>query len=160
MIGEGALWNSGIFAWRVGDFLAEVRALTPELAPALDAAGGDAYRFFSMATPVTVDVGVLERSAKVVVMPGSFGWDDVGTWASLARVRQQDDRGNASIGPVVLVNADDNVVHAEGTEVVLYGVADLVVVAHNGLTLVTTKEHSADLKTLIANLPDRIRDRA
>ena len=160
MIGEGALWNSGIFAWRVGDFLAEVRALTPELAPALDAAGSDAERFFSMATPVTVDVGVLERSAKVVVMPGSFGWDDVGTWASLARVRQQDDRGNASIGPVVLVNADDNVVHAEGTDVVLYGVSDLVVVAHNGLTLVTTKEHSADLKALIANLPDRIRDRA
>jgi len=60
----------------------------------------------------------------------------------------------------VLVNADDNVVHAEGTDVVLYGVSDLVVVAHNGLTLVTTKEHSADLKTLIANLPDRIRDRA
>jgi len=159
MIGDGALWNSGIFAWRVGDFLAEVRALTPELAPALASAGTDADRFFAAATPVTVDVGVLERSAKVVVMPGSFGWDDVGTWASLARVRQQDERGNAANGPVVLVDADDNVVHAEGTDVVLYGVTDLVVVARNGLTLVTTKEHSADLKALIANLPDRIRDR-
>ena len=159
MIGDGALWNSGIFAWRVGDFLAEVRALTPELAPALANAGTDADRFFAAATPVTVDVGVLERSAKVVVMPGSFGWDDVGTWASLARVRQQDERGNAANGPVVLVDADDNVVHAEGTDVVLYGVTDLVVVARNGLTLVTTKEHSADLKALIANLPDRIRDR-
>ena len=159
MIGDGALWNSGIFAWRVGDFLTEVRALTPELAPALDAAGADADRYFSMATPITVDVGVLERSAKVVVMPGTFGWDDVGTWASLARVRQQDERGNAASGPVVLMDADDNVVHAEGTDVVLYGVTDLVVVARNGLTLVTTKEHSADLKALIANLPESIRDR-
>ena len=159
MVADGYLWNSGIFAWRVGDFLEEIRALTPELAPALAAASGDADRFFAAATPVTVDVGVLERSAKVVVMPGSFDWDDVGTWASLARVRRSDARGNAASGPVVLVNADDNVVHAEGTDVVLYGVRDLVVVARDGLTLVTSKDASVDLKTLIANLPASLRDR-
>lgn len=159
MISEGALWNSGIFAWRVGDFLGEIRALTPELAPALASANGDAEQFFAAVTPVTVDVGVLERSAKVVVMPGSFQWDDVGTWASLARVRHQDARGNAASGPVVLVDADDNVVHAEGTDVVLYGVRDLVVVVRDGLTLVTTKDASVDLKTLVAHLPASIRDR-
>jgi mannose-1-phosphate guanylyltransferase len=159
MIRDGALWNSGIFAWRVGDFLDEVRAHSPEIAPALAQAGGNAARFFELVTPVTVDVGVLERSDRIVVTPGSFGWDDVGTWASLARVRQRDAQGNASSGPVVLVDAGDNVVHAEGTEVVLYGVNDLVVVARGGLTLVTTKSHSADLKALIARLPDAIRDR-
>jgi len=159
LLGEGALWNSGIFAWRVGDFLAEVRAHSPEIAPALARAGADAARYFELVTPVAVDVGVLERSAKIVVMPGSFGWDDVGTWASLARVRSRDARGNAASGPVVLVESDDNVVHAEGTDVVLYGVADLVVVARGGLTLVTTKALSADLKALIAQLPDTVRDR-
>ena len=159
LINDGALWNSGIFAWRVGDFLDEVRALTPELAPALAAAAGDADRFFAAATPVTVDVGVLERSTKVVVMRGSFEWDDVGTWASLARVRRRDERGNAASGSVVLVQSDDNVVHAEGTDVVLYGVRDLVVVVRNGLTLVTTKDACVDLKTLIANLPESVRER-
>jgi mannose-1-phosphate guanylyltransferase len=159
MIGEGALWNSGIFAWRVGDFLGEIRALTPELAPALASSAGSAERFFAAVTPVTVDVGVLERSAKVVVMPGSFQWDDVGTWASLARVRRRDARGNAASGRAVLIDSDDNVVYAEGTDVVLYGVRDLVVVVRDGLTLVTTKESSADLKTLIAALPAAIRDR-
>jgi mannose-1-phosphate guanylyltransferase len=159
MISEGALWNSGIFAWRVGDFLAEVRALTPELAPALASANGNAERFFHAATPVTVDVGVLERSSNVVVMPGSFQWDDVGTWAALARVRTRDERGNAASGSAVLVDADDNVVYAEGTDVVLYGVRDLVVVVRDGLTLVTTKESAADLKTLISKLPPDIRDR-
>ena len=159
MISDGALWNSGIFAWRVGDFLAEVRALTPELSPALAAANGSAERYFRAATPVTVDVGVLERSAKVVVMPGAFEWDDVGTWAALARVRQRDERGNAASGPVVLVDADDNIVHAEGSDVVLYGVRDLVVVVRDGLTMVTTRESAVDLKALIANLPPSLRDR-
>jgi len=159
MINEGALWNSGIFAWRVGDFLDDVRALTPELAPALASANGNAARFFQLATPVTVDVGVLERSSNVVVMPGSFQWDDVGTWAALARVRARDERGNAASGSAVLVDANDNVVYAEGTDVVLYGVRDLVVVVRDGLTLVTTKESAADLKTLISKLPPDIRDR-
>ena len=159
MISEGALWNSGIFAWRVGDFLRDVRALTPELAPALVAANGNAELFFAAATPVTVDVGVLERSSNVVVMPGAFQWDDVGTWAALARVRARDARGNAASGSAVLVDADDNVVYAEGTDVVLYGVRDLVVVVRDGLTLVTTKESAADLKTLISKLPPAIRDR-
>jgi len=159
MISEGALWNSGIFAWRVGDFLKEVRALTPELAPALASANGSAERYFHAATPVTVDVGVLERSSNVVVMRGSFQWDDVGTWAALGRVRARDERGNAASGSAVLVDADDNVVYAEGTDVVLYGVRDLVVVVRDGLTLVTTKESAADLKTLIAKLPPDVRDR-
>lgn len=158
LIADGALWNSGIFAWRAGDFLAEIHRVTPELSGALKDAGASAERFFAAATSITVDVGVLERSANVAVIPGSFGWDDVGTWASLARVRQQDAHGNAAIGPATLVDSTQNVVHAEGTHVVLYGVSDLVVVARNGLTLVTTKEHSADLKTLIANLPPAVRD--
>ena len=83
MVAEGFLWNSGIFVWRVGDFLDEVRALTPEVAPALDAAGGDIGRFFAAVKPISVDVGVLERSRRVLVLPGDFGWDDVGTWAAL-----------------------------------------------------------------------------
>jgi mannose-1-phosphate guanylyltransferase len=159
LIGQGGLWNSGIFAWRVGDFLDEVRAHSPELAPALAAAGANAARYFELVTPVTVDVGVLERSTRIVVMPGSFGWDDVGTWSSLARVRRQDEHGNAASGPVVLVEAYRNVVHAEGTDVVLYGVNDLVVVSRGGLTLVTTKALAADLKTLVAQLPAGIRER-
>ena len=159
LIAQGGLWNSGIFAWRVGDFLAEVHAHSPEIAPALTAAGANAARYFELVTPVTVDTGVLERSSRIIVIPGSFGWDDVGTWASLSRVRIPDTNGNAASGPVVLVDAQRNVVHAEGTDVVLYGVSDLVVVARGGLTLVTTKALSADLKALIAQLPPEVRDR-
>jgi mannose-1-phosphate guanylyltransferase len=55
-------------------------------------------------------------------------------------------------GDVRLRDAHDNVVHAEGTTVVLYGVSDLVVVSRPGLTLVTTVDRSADLKTLIDSL--------
>jgi mannose-1-phosphate guanylyltransferase len=159
MVRDGYLWNSGIFVWRVGDFLDEIRARTTEVAPALAEHGDDLGAFFGAVRSISVDVGVLERSERVLVLPGDFGWDDVGTWGALRRVRTPDATGNAASGPVHALDAAGNVVHAEGNTVVLYGVSELVVVSRNGLTLVTTVDRSADLKTLIDSLPPEIRDR-
>jgi mannose-1-phosphate guanylyltransferase len=158
MRNEGYLWNSGIFVWRAGDFLAELRKHTPEVAPALEMAAGDASRFFSEVKPIAVDVGVLERSDRVMVLPGDFQWDDVGTWAALGRVRALDAAGNALSGSVHLRDAERNVVHATSGTVVLDGVSDLVVVTRDGITLVTTLARSADLKTLIESLPPSVRE--
>jgi mannose-1-phosphate guanylyltransferase len=157
MVDDGFLWNSGIFAWRVGDLLEEIRTHTPEVQPALEAAGDDLTAFFAAVTPVAIDVGVLERSQRVLVLAGAFGWDDVGTWAALHRVRARDAQDNAVLGPVFALQASRNVVHAEGTQVVLYGVDDLVVVAREGLVMVTTREKAADLKTLLDALPAVVR---
>jgi mannose-1-phosphate guanylyltransferase len=100
-----------------------------------------------------VDVAVLERSRNVTVVPGDFGWDDIGTWAALARVRTKDELGNVTAGTVHLLDACDNVVHADAGSVVMFGVDNLVVVARKGLTLVTTREKAADLKRLVDSLP-------
>jgi mannose-1-phosphate guanylyltransferase len=175
MLHEGYLWNSGIFVWRIRDFLAEIRAVTPEVATALEdvhteassrpngggAAGGDtslAARYFAAVTPISVDVGLLERSGRVRVIPGDFGWDDVGTWGALRRVKPEDDSGNVAAGEVHAVESVGNVVHADDGAVVLYGVSDLVVVTRAGLTLVTTTEKSADLKALLDALPEALRE--
>jgi mannose-1-phosphate guanylyltransferase len=159
MVRDGYLWNSGIFVWRAGDFLDELKTHTPEVAPHLAAHADDLEGFFNaVKTPIAVDVGVLERSTKVLVMSGDFGWDDVGTWAALRRVRACDTENNALRGVVHALEANGNVVHADGTSVVLYGVSDLVVVSRDGLTLVTTIEKAADLKTLIESLPPALRD--
>ena len=160
MCRDGMLWNSGIFVWRVGDFLTEIRAHTPEVAPALASAGHDVRRFFAAVRPISVDVGVLERSDRVLVLPGEFGWDDIGTWEALRRVRPRDAAGNATSGRVYAVEARDNVVHAEGVAIVLYGVSDLVVVTRPGLTMITTIDRAADLKRLVEALPAEIRELA
>lgn len=153
MVAAGYLWNSGIFAWRVGDLLDELRALTPEVAPALAAHPNDRDAFFAAVTSVAIDVGVLERSGRVLVLPGDFGWDDVGTWAALHRVRQRDAQDNAAFGRLHALRAHGNVVHTEGPPVVLYGVDELVVVVRDDVVLVTTREAATDLKTLVDTLP-------
>ncbi len=160
LVAAGALWNSGIFAWPVGIFLDEVRAHCPAVSAPLDAAGEDATRFFASVTePVAVDVGVLERSAHVFVLAGDFGWSDVGTWSALRGVRSRDPDGNVTHGRVHLRDATNNVVHASGADVVLYGVHGLVVVEHDGVVLVTTEELARNLKPMLESLPPSLRER-
>jgi mannose-1-phosphate guanylyltransferase len=159
LIAYGGLWNSGIFVWEAARFLKEVEARTPEVADALRAPAGDTAAFFAgVHAPISVDVGVLERSTNVLVIPGDFGWDDIGTWASLRRVRPLDANGNATHGDAVLYDAHHNVVHAMHGTVVLYGVDNVVVVTKDGLTVVTTVDRAADLKSLLEQLRPDLRE--
>lgn len=151
----GHLWNSGIFVWRAADFLAAVRRHTPEISdalPALEPGGDGADAFFRAVSPISVDVGVLERAENVEVAPGDFAWDDVGTWSSLARTRDADGDGNVTAGRAETIEARNNIVWSEDGRVVLFGVDDLVVVHSGGETLVTRRELAPQLKRAIAQI--------
>lgn len=159
LLAEGALWNTGLFAWTATRLLAEVRTHTPEVACGVEAlAAGDVAGFFAAVTPVSIDVGLLERSRRVVMLAGTFPWDDIGTWEALARVRPTDTRGNVAVGPVHPVDADGCVAWSDGPPVVLSGVRDLVVVAANGRLLVMDRARAADLKAALDRLPPAVRD--
>jgi mannose-1-phosphate guanylyltransferase len=110
-----------------------------------------------MIQSVSIERGLLERSDRVLVVPGDFGWDDVGTWASLRRARELDDTGNGAFGPAHFVEATSNVVHAEKGCVVLYGCTSMLVVALDGLTFVTPLDRAVDLRPLLDALPPSMR---
>lgn len=159
LMAEGALWNSGLFAWRAEDLRREVEAHTDEIAPylpKLDA--GDVAGFFAEVRDVSIDVGVFERSDSVAVVSGDFAWDDIGTWEALARVRPRDRRGNVTQGPVTLIDCSDCIVWNDGPPMVLSGVSDLVVVHANARTLVLERSRAPDLKRTLDALPAAVRE--
>jgi mannose-1-phosphate guanylyltransferase len=157
LIASGALWNTGMFAWTAARFHEEIARHTPELASALPALDrGDVEAFYRAAKPVSVDVGLFERTKAGAVVAGDFGWDDVGSWAALPRVRAADGAGNVAVGEVHAVDASGCVVWSEDGPVVLDGVADLVVVRARGIVLVTTRERAPHLKELLARLPPEL----
>jgi len=159
LMAAGALWNSGLFAWTAKKLLAEAEAHTPEVAPYLeDLRSGDIERFFREVTPISIDVGLLERSPSVAVVSGDFAWDDIGTWQALTRVRAKDPNGNVLVGRAFAHNTEDCIVWAERDTVVLSGVRDLIVVQANGRILVMPAEHAASMKQLLDALPPDIRD--
>ncbi len=159
LMAAGALWNSGLFAWTGATLLREIGLRTPEIAPHLDLLRrDDVAGFFRAVTPVSIDVGLLERSNAVAVVTGAFAWDDVGTWDALTRVRPKDTAGNVIVGPAVAHESADCLVWAEDDVVVLHGVKDLIVVQANGRVLVMPRERASDLKRLLDALPSDVRD--
>ncbi len=156
---QGALWNSGLFAWTAPRLLAEVRAHTPEIAPHLiHLAEGNVAAFFEAVTSISIDVGVLERSHAVAVVPGNFDWDDIGTWEALARVRPRDRHGNVVVGPVTMFESRDCIAWSDGTPIVVSGMREAIVVAANGRVLVLSRPNAPDLKRTLKALPAEVRD--
>lgn len=159
LVQQGALWNSGLFAWTTSRFFAETLEHAREIAPHLPLLErGDVEGFFAAVTPVAVDVSHFERSQRVVTVPAEFPWDDVGTWSALARVRAADKDRNVLVGEAHARSSLDCTVWADDGAVVLDGVRGLVVVRANGVTLVTTRERAVQLKDLLAELPEHVRE--
>ena len=154
LIAGGALWNTGMFAWTAARFRSECERHVPEIAGGLAALdGGDVEAFYRAVKPVSVDVGLYERTARGAVLAGDFGWDDVGSWTALARVRTPDAAGNVAVGRAYTVDAQNCIVWSEDGATVVDGVSDLVVVRSRGVTLVTTRARAPHLKDLLARLP-------
>jgi mannose-1-phosphate guanylyltransferase len=159
LMAAGALWNSGLFAWTAERLLLEAEAHTAEVAPHLPALrSGDIERFFREVTPVSIDVGLLERSGSVAVVSGDFAWDDIGTWQALTRVRPKDPSGNVVVGSAFTHESEDCIIWSDRDTVVLNGVRDLIVVQANGRILVMPAERAAAMKQLLDALPPSIRD--
>lgn len=164
------LWNAGMFFFRARDMLAAVRAHLPALAEGLaeldDAAarGGEAEvldHVFPGLPSVSIDHGVMEHVGSLAVVPGDFGWSDVGSWRSAWELAGKDDDGNSAPGGAVLIDARSNLVvdlrqQAAGKRVIaLVGVEDLVVVETDDALLVVPRERAQDVKHVVDALKGR-----
>ncbi len=158
------LWNSGMFAWRAGDLLAEVERQLPDLAAGLrpvEGALGTASleRVLAEAYPelprISVDFGVMEGAERRWTVPVEFPWSDVGSWSALTEVLPGDAGGNACRGRTVVLDGADNVVVGEGPVVTVAGVEGLVVVATPDAVLVTRVADAQRVKEVVRALEER-----
>ena len=156
---QGYLWNTGIFVWPAALFLEELRRTAPQVGdhlPLLDE--GRVADFFAQTPTLSVDEGVLEKSDRVAVVAAEFEWDDVGAWDAVGRVRHADAEGNVSVGNVSLVDAKDCIAWADEGAIVVFGAEDLVVVRTGNVTLVAARDRTAELKSLLKQLPRNLRE--
>ncbi|HEX6747139.1 MAG TPA: sugar phosphate nucleotidyltransferase [Longimicrobium sp.] len=153
------LWNTGLFVWRASDLLDEIERVSPELAELVPIVReGGMEEFFARAPTISVDNAVLERSDRVGVVRATFAWDDVGAWDAVARTRGIESPGNCLVGEAYAVDAAGTTIYAEDGPVVAFGVEDLVIVRTHGITFVAHRDRSPDLKALLAELPEQLRN--
>lgn len=166
LAGKKHLWNAGMFFFRARDMKELVAQHLPDLASGIgkiDAAARagkekDVVReVFPTLPSVSIDHGVMEKAQGLAVVPGEFGWNDVGSWQSAWELGAKDAAGNALDEGAIALDAKGNLVRvlgaAKGKKVVaLVGVEDLVVVETDDALLVLPRERAQDVRLVIEAL--------
>ena len=153
-------WNSGMFIWKAAVILEWIQQLLPDLArdlsglaehlgqPDFQKALEDCYPNLQS---ISIDYGVMEKAADVVVLPADIGWSDVGSWNAAADYWPRID-GNALEGQALFIDTTGCVVYSPNKTAALIGVRDLIVVDTPDALLICPKDRDQDVKKVVAAL--------
>ncbi len=158
-------WNSGIFVWKISVLLDQYRKLLPdqmsafqplsELAPA-EIASNDGKpweikkKIFDTVESISVDFGIMERAENRIVIPGDFGWTDLGSWKSIDDILPPDGSRNRSPEKemAIFLNSENCSVFTENSRISVVGLSNIVVVQAGNEILVINKDSSQDVKII------------
>lgn len=157
------LWNSGMFFFRADVMLAAVAEHLPHLHAGLQriATSAPAARdqvtreVFEALASISIDHGVMEKLGDINVVPGSFGWSDIGSWAAVWDLGDHDTDGNVSDRQAVFVDAERNLVRdfsSKPRTVALVGVEDLCVVQTDDALLIVPRQRSQEVRLVVEQL--------
>ena len=157
------LWNSGMFCFQAGAMLEQFKLHAPSIYEHALACWEATRSKTQGSTPMmeidsdtfaaipenSIDYAVMEKSEVVAVVPGNFGWSDIGSWLSFWEYLPKDESGNVVVGDVVLKDCVNSYVNVSTQKVALMGIKDSIVVEANGVVLVVAKEKCQDLKGFV-----------
>jgi mannose-1-phosphate guanylyltransferase len=165
------LWNGGIFLFRADVLLEAIRQHMPDLAKGLAAiakvVGKRDYakvleRVFPKLPSTSIDYGVMEKAEGIAVVPGDFGWSDLGSFSALPEVRKADAAGNVVSGKGALVVDSKGCVvlgEGKGRPLAVVGCTDMVVVDAGDAILVMPKDKAQDVRKVVEALKARKQER-
>jgi len=148
-------WNAGIFVFRADAMLEALRRHLPKVHEGLTRG-----RDFATLQSISIDYGVMEPESRtthcIALVPGDFGWSDVGSFAALPEVRALDARGNAVSGDAIAIDCEDCVVLSEGKRLVaVVGLRGLCVVDAGDALLVVPRDRAQDVRAVVDALKAR-----
>ncbi len=156
-------WNSGMFIWKNSVILKEIGHWLPELHAGLmkiDQALGTPdeavtiSRVYKKLVSISIDYGVMEKADNVFIIPGDFGWSDVGSWDTLADISPKDTKNNSSLSGsrILMEDSDNSLVYNPHKLTALVGVKDLIIVETKDALLICKKGRSQDVKKIVEKL--------
>lgn len=158
---EQYLWNSGMFIWKVSSVLHALERFTPETHQGLLAIGeaigtereNEVLRErFTAFKSESIDYAVMEKADNIYSLAGSFGWDDVGSWLALQRIRKTNEFENVVNGRVVAVDTERCIIQGGERLIAAVGLEDMIVIDADDAVLICEKTHAGDIKKVLENL--------
>lgn len=154
-------WNSGMFVWKVSTLMTMIERYLPNLYQGLmtikSALGTpDEPRViedvFEKIESVSIDYGIMEKAGTTYVVPGDFGWNDVGSWAAMPEVWETDQEGNTFQGTIMALDSHDTIAYNSDGLTALIGVENLIVVKAGNAVLVCAKDQAQRVRNMVAKL--------
>lgn len=166
LVAGGCLWNSGNFLFRADVMRAEIEQFEPciaevarSAAKSIECQQQDRQVFhlipediFAQSPSISIDYAVLERTWRAACKPVHYRWSDMGTWSSVWSHFEKDDNGNATRGPVSLLETSNSLVFSEALHTSVVGLESISVVVTSDAVLVAPREVSSSLTELTAIL--------
>ena len=157
------LWNSGIFIWNANAILSAFEKHMPDLYGLFDEGweklnGPEEEAFieaiYSQCPNESIDFGILEKAAQVFVLPGDFGWSDLGSWGAIYDQSQSDNQGNVGLTDNILpYNSSGNIFSIPKDIVaVIDGLEDFIVVQSEKRLLICPKENEQKIKQFVTDV--------
>lgn len=160
------LWNSGMFCFKAGAMLEQFKIHAPAIYErALPC--WEATRVKTQANPPmmeidpesfaaipenSIDYAIMEKSAAVMVVPGDFGWSDIGSWNAISELAAADEAGNRVVGEAVLVDVGNSFIQSEGRMVAAIGLDNLLIIDTPDALLVADRARAQDVKKVVQRL--------
>lgn len=158
---EEYLWNSGMFIWKVSSILKNMQKFMPDTYESLikikEAIGTPQQdsilekEFHNMQSQ-SIDYGIMEKADNIYILPGTFGWDDVGSWLAVERIKKTNEFGNAVAGNIITVNTHNCIIQGDKKLIAIVGMEDTIVVDTKDATLICAKDSAGDIKKVTENL--------
>jgi mannose-1-phosphate guanylyltransferase len=157
-------WNSGIFVWKISTLLEEFAAHQPalhnqlkQMGRALGRRGGRAQfkRIWGQVADETIDVGIMEKSSRVAVLPIAVGWSDVGSWATLLDLLPGDAENNVVIGEHIGLHTSSSLLYSPNRLIATVGLKGMIVVDTGDAILVCRKEDAQKVKHIVEGLKQK-----
>jgi hypothetical protein len=155
------LWNSGMFVWKVSTILKCFKEFLPEIYNGLETIassidtndyGKVLEKEFIKLSSESIDYGIMEKAKNIYVIPGNFGWDDVGSWLSLERINKTNQDGNVIDGNVISIKTKNSIIQGNGKLIATIGLENIIVVDTEDAILICNKENTQEVKEVINNL--------
>ena len=163
------LWNAGIFIWSVKSILKAFETSLPEMY-SLFCKANNVYNTefeddfintnYVNAENISIDYGILEKSANVHVLPVNFDWNDLGTWGSLYNKLPKDKQLNASVGgKTIFRDSSNNMIRTQnGKRVVIQGLNDYIVIEKEDVLLICPKSDEQSIKEITSQVKENFGD--
>lgn len=158
-------WNSGMFIWKIKTIRDAFIRLQPQIWQLVEAIREswkkdgkyiDISALYQQMPRQPVDIGILEKSDNIAVIPSDFGWSDVGGWKALYDVLQKDEEQNVFQKEHLTIDSSSNLVFSDKM-VSLIGVNDLVIIETDDAMLIADKNRSEEVKRLVQILNEKDR---